>query len=98
MKNTLKLLSFVVISTIFTSCSSVRVASDYDKRASFDNYKTFAFFKTGIDNLFRQTNGFKQLRPPVRGHRGNAHFGEDFKQALIDTLTVVFIGRIYIAQ
>lgn len=49
MKNTLKLLSFVVIATIFTSCSSVRVASDYDKRASFDNYKTFAFFKTGID-------------------------------------------------
>ena len=49
MKNSLKLLSFVVITTIFTSCSSVRVASDYDKRASFDNYKTFAFFKTGID-------------------------------------------------
>jgi hypothetical protein len=34
---------------VMTSCSSVRVATDYDKNANFTNYKTFAFFKTGID-------------------------------------------------
>jgi len=39
------LLLFLVIS----SCSSVRVASDYDKQANFSDYKSFAFFKTGID-------------------------------------------------
>jgi len=27
----------------------VRVAADYDKNADFGTYKTFAFFKTGID-------------------------------------------------
>lgn len=32
-----------------TSCVSVRVASDYDKEANFNEYKSFAFFKTGID-------------------------------------------------
>ena len=32
-----------------TSCSSVKVAADYDKNANFNDYKTFAFFKTGID-------------------------------------------------
>jgi hypothetical protein len=32
------------------SCSSVRVAADYDKAADFNSYKTFAFFKSGIDN------------------------------------------------
>ncbi len=32
-----------------TSCSSVRVATDYDKNATFREYKTFAFFKNGID-------------------------------------------------
>ena len=32
-----------------TSCTSVRVASDYDTKTNFDQYKTFAFFKTGID-------------------------------------------------
>jgi len=34
---------------MLTSCSSVRVASDYDKVADFNSYKTFAFYKTGID-------------------------------------------------
>ncbi len=31
------------------SCVSVRVASDYDKEADFNAYKTYAFYKTGID-------------------------------------------------
>lgn len=34
---------------LFTSCSSVRVASDYDREANFNSYQTFAFFKPGID-------------------------------------------------
>ncbi|MFD1094973.1 DUF4136 domain-containing protein [Salegentibacter chungangensis] len=34
---------------VLTSCSSVRVASDYDREANFNEYQTFAFFKPGID-------------------------------------------------
>lgn len=34
---------------LFASCSSVRVASDYDTTANFDKYNSFAFFKPGID-------------------------------------------------
>ncbi|MEA1785793.1 DUF4136 domain-containing protein [Arenibacter sp. GZD96] len=35
---------------LLTSCgSSVRVLADYDKEANFNNFKTYAFFKTGID-------------------------------------------------
>ena len=44
--NTFPALFFVLL---MTSCTSVRVASDYDKAADFNSYKTFAFFKTGID-------------------------------------------------
>ncbi|MEO8933253.1 MAG: DUF4136 domain-containing protein [Xanthomarina sp.] len=33
------------------SCTSVRVASDYDKDANFSKYKTFAFYKPGIDKV-----------------------------------------------
>ncbi|MDO5968421.1 DUF4136 domain-containing protein [Flavivirga aquimarina] len=44
--NTLPLLALLIV---VTSCSSVRVAADYDKNANFGEYKTFAFFKTGID-------------------------------------------------
>ncbi|WP_299444258.1 DUF4136 domain-containing protein [uncultured Aquimarina sp.] len=42
------LLSLILIITL-SSCSSVRVASDYDKQANFDGYKSYAFFKPGID-------------------------------------------------
>ncbi|MCB0447768.1 MAG: DUF4136 domain-containing protein [Gelidibacter sp.] len=44
---TLPLLLLLVM--VATSCSSVRVASDYDKNANFSQFKTFAFYKTGID-------------------------------------------------
>ncbi len=49
MKKTLKALPFLALLILVSSCSSVRVATDYDKNAKFGEYKTFAFFKTGID-------------------------------------------------
>lgn len=36
---------------IISSCSSVRVNSDYDKNVDFSPYKTYAFYKTGIDKV-----------------------------------------------
>ena len=33
----------------FSSCSAVKVAVDYDAKVDFKKYKTFAFYKTGID-------------------------------------------------
>jgi len=36
---------------VLASCSSVRVASDFDKNADFNQYKTYAFFKSGIDKV-----------------------------------------------
>ncbi|MBA3986030.1 MAG: DUF4136 domain-containing protein [Flavobacteriales bacterium] len=34
---------------LFASCSSVRVASDYDTKANFSAYNSYAFFKPGVD-------------------------------------------------
>ena len=39
------------ITFIGTSCVSVKVASDYDQKTDFKNYKTFAFYKKGIDKV-----------------------------------------------
>ncbi|MCL9769114.1 DUF4136 domain-containing protein [Flavobacterium sp. HXWNR69] len=47
---TLKLLSIVFIATL-ASCSSVRVNADYDKKANFNSYTTYAFLKNGIDKV-----------------------------------------------
>ena len=45
---TLKFLSLLLL-FILSSCSSVKVNSDYDKKVDFAPYKTFAFHKAGID-------------------------------------------------
>ncbi len=42
---TLLLLGFFTL----TSCSSIKVATDYDKEKNFDQYSSFAFYKPGID-------------------------------------------------
>lgn len=49
MKRILKTLPLLGLLFVVTSCTSVRVATDYDRKANFNDYKTFAFFKTGID-------------------------------------------------
>ncbi len=48
--NKLKLLALPVLALLFlSSCTSVRVLADYDKEADFRSYKSYAFYKTGID-------------------------------------------------
>lgn len=49
MKTIIKLLPIALLAIVITSCSSVRVAADYDRDVDFNQYKTFAFFKSGID-------------------------------------------------
>ncbi|MDO9138335.1 MAG: DUF4136 domain-containing protein [Lutibacter sp.] len=44
----LKLLPLALIFLV-ASCSSIRVTTDYDTTADFSKYKTFAFYKKGID-------------------------------------------------
>lgn len=47
---TMKILALPVMALLFlSSCVSVRVLSDYDKEANFNTFKTYAFYKTGID-------------------------------------------------
>lgn len=46
-----KLLILPVLFFVLTSCTSVRVASDFDKNVDFSQYKTFAFYKAGIDKV-----------------------------------------------
>ena len=49
MKRLLTLMPIVVLTFMLASCSSVRTAADYDKNVQFDSFKTFAFYKNGID-------------------------------------------------
>lgn len=37
--------------SLLASCSSVNVSSDYDKSVDYSQYKTYAFYKDGIDKV-----------------------------------------------
>jgi hypothetical protein len=45
------MLPFLLVLFVAGSCCSVRVYTDYDKNANFGQYKTYAFYKTGIDKV-----------------------------------------------
>ena len=47
----MKIVKLFILVFIFglVSCSTVRVATDYDAKTDFTSYKTFAFYKKGID-------------------------------------------------
>ncbi len=49
MKRSIKILPLLLLALIVTSCSSVKVATDYERTTNFDEFKSFAFFKPGID-------------------------------------------------
>jgi len=44
-----KLLLIVLVAATATSCTTVRVATDYDRNANFGSYNSFAFYKPGVD-------------------------------------------------
>jgi hypothetical protein len=45
---TLRLLPLLLV-FILSSCSSIHVNADYDSKADFNQYKTYAFHKNGVD-------------------------------------------------
>ncbi|WP_366186953.1 DUF4136 domain-containing protein [Flavobacterium ovatum] len=45
---TLKLLPLLLV-FILSACSSIHVNADYDSKADFNQYKTYAFHKNGVD-------------------------------------------------
>ncbi len=48
--NTIKLGSLsIFLLLLISSCSSIKVTTDYEKETDFSKYKTFAFYKKGID-------------------------------------------------
>jgi Domain of unknown function (DUF4136) len=42
---------FLLLSSFLISCQAVHINSDYDKTINFSKFKTYAFYKTGIDKV-----------------------------------------------
>ena len=52
---------------IMFSCSTVRVVSDYDTKIDFSTYKTFAFYKKGIDKASVSDLDKKRIMRAIEG-------------------------------
>ena len=44
-----RLFSILIAAVLLASCNTVDVVTDYDVKNEFDQYKTYAFYKPGID-------------------------------------------------
>ncbi len=49
MKRIKQLITPLILVAFLAACNSVRVVTDYDRGANFSEYKSYAFYKTGID-------------------------------------------------
>lgn len=51
MKKILIFIASLIIMLLLGACSSLQTAFDYDKEANFSQYRTFAFYKEGMQQL-----------------------------------------------
>jgi hypothetical protein len=47
----MKNITLLLVAFILSSCTSIKVFSDYDRNIDFSNYETFAYFKPEIDKV-----------------------------------------------
>ncbi len=72
---TLKILAAPLLILFFlSSCSSVQVLSDYDKEANFNEYKSYAFYKTGIDKVQISDLDKKRILRAIEAEMSNRGF------------------------
>lgn len=60
MKTIKQLGGFLVMGILLAACSSLRVASDFDREVNFSSYKTYNFYEKGLEKL--ELNGIDKKR------------------------------------
>lgn len=71
----MKILTLPLLLILFlSSCSSVRVLSDYDKAANFNEFKSYAFYKTGIDKAQISDLDKKRILRAIETEMGSRGF------------------------
>jgi len=84
----IKLLAVPMLVLLFlSSCSSVSVLSDYDKEANFGSFKSYAFYKTGIDKAQISDLDKKRILRAIEAEMANRGF---VKSENPDLLVAIF--------
>lgn len=64
----------MLVLLFLSSCTSVRVLSDYDREADFNEYKSYAFYKTGIDKAQISDLDKKRILRAIEAEMANRGF------------------------
>lgn len=83
MKSLTRLALAVFCIGFLASCSSVRVVSDYDQKADFNNYKSYAFYKTGIDKAQISDLDKKRILRAIEAEMGSRGFVKSDKPDML---------------
>ena len=74
MKKVKMLMLPVLVLMFLASCTSVRVLSDYDREVNFNEYKSYAFYKTGIDKAHISDLDKKRILKAIEAEMSNRGF------------------------
>ena len=80
---TLKLLPVLFMMAIMASCSSIRVHSDYDDKADFAQYKTYGYFKEGLDKAEISDLDKKRIMRAIDDEFAKKGFAKSDKPSLL---------------
>lgn len=84
------LFPFILLLLILQGCSSISVISDYDPEVNFNNYKTYAFYKTGIDKVRISDLDKKRILRAIETEMSNKGF---IKSKDPDVLVSIFTNE-----
>lgn len=95
MRTTQKLLMlFAVAVMALSACTTLRTASDYDKKVSFSNYKTYNFYDKGIARLKLNDLDKRRMLSAVDAAMAAKGFTKSENADLLVNLVVVARERI----
>ncbi len=64
----------ILMLLFLSSCTSVQVISDYDRDVNFNGYKSYAFYKTGIDKAQISDLDKKRILRAIEAEMGSRGF------------------------
>lgn len=89
MKTVNRIIMLLTVVMAFSGCSSLRTASDFDKKTDFATYKTYGFYDKGIARLKLNDLDKRRMMGAIETEMNAKGFSKSTKPDLLVNLVVV---------
>ncbi|TDG36808.1 DUF4136 domain-containing protein [Pedobacter changchengzhani] len=89
MKTANKLIMLITVVMVFSGCSSLRTASDFDSKTNFSNFKTYDFYEKGMARLKLNDLDKRRMVNAIETEMAAKGFSKSSKPDLLVNLVVV---------